>query len=255
MCFKIEQYCDGQLVITDTTDYSNIPFSYEDTITINVLVLEKKDNPSLTAITFNTHTQSELDEVHLQLGEDGLYNLIHIVVPTYDWYIRNKQLGTLIKYKQIFVSDGKNLLKITDEGLEQFDPIELVAHYDIYKTTIYGCQDFFFSTCFLWKCYINLCQMILNYNNPYKDSEFSKKTLLDLVNCGEIDDQLRDYIFRRNFVWATLNVINYLLEDKKLEEAEEILEDIQSCRGLCYDVNLSTNSKRTKRSSTCGCNR
>jgi hypothetical protein len=68
--------------------------------------------------------------------------------------------------------------------------------------------------------------MILNYNNPYKDSEFSKKTLLDLVNCGEIDDQLRDYIFRRNFVWATLNVINYLLEDKKLEEAEEILEDI-----------------------------
>jgi hypothetical protein len=65
MCFKLQQYCDGQLIITDTTDYSNIPFSYEDTITINVLVLEKKDNPSLTAITFNTHTLSNLDEVHL----------------------------------------------------------------------------------------------------------------------------------------------------------------------------------------------
>ena len=255
MCFNLTQYCDGQLIITDTSDYSNIPFAYEDAVTVNVLVLEKKDNPSLTAITFNTHDVSKLDEIHLQLGEDGLYNLIHIIVPTYDWYIRNKQLGTLSKYKQIFISDGKNLLKITDNGLEQFDPVELVAHYDIYRTTIYGCQDFFFSTCFLWKCYINLCQMILNYNNPYKSSEFSKKTLMDLVNCGEVDEELKDLIYRRNFVWATINVINYLVEDKKLEEAEEILEEIQSCRGLCYDVNTTVDSKTTKRSSTCGCNR
>jgi hypothetical protein len=118
MSVNIRQLCDGELIITDTSDYSNIPFSYEDTITINVLVLEKKNNPSLTAITFNTHTISELDEVHLKLGEDGLYNLIHVIVPTYDWYIRNKSLGTLSKYKQIFVSDGKNLLKITEEGVE-----------------------------------------------------------------------------------------------------------------------------------------
>ena len=255
MCFNLTQYCDGQLIITDTSDYSNIPFAYEDAVTVNVLVLEKKDNPSLTAITFNTHDVSKLDEVHLQLGEDGLYNLIHIVVPTYDWYIRNKKLGTLSKYKQIFISDGKNLLKITDNGLEQFDPIELVAHYDIYKTTIYGCQDFFFSTCFLWKCYINLCQMILNYNNPYEDSKTDSKMLLDLVNCGKLSDQLEDYVYRHDFVWATINVINYLVEDKKLEEAEEILEEIQSCRGLCYDVKPSTNSERTKKSSTCGCNR
>jgi hypothetical protein len=47
----------------------------------------------------------------------------------------------------------------------------------------------------------------MNYNNPYKTSEFSSKTLLDLVECGEIDEELRDYIFRRDFVWATINVI------------------------------------------------
>jgi hypothetical protein len=68
--------------------------------------------------------------------------------------------------------------------------------------------------------------MILNYNNPYKSSEFSKKTLMDLVNCGEVDEELKDLIYRRNFVWATINVINYLVEDKKLEEAEEMLEEI-----------------------------
>ena len=255
MCFKLQQYCDGQLIITDTTDYSNIPFSYDDTVTVNVLVLEKKDNPSLTAITFNTHTVSNLDEVHIQLGEDGLYNLIHIVVPTYEWYIRNKQLGTLSKYKQIFISDGKNLLKVTNKGLEIFDPIELVANYDIYQTTIYGCQDFFFSTCFLWKCYINLCYMILNYNNPYKNSEFENKTLLDLVKCGDVSEELKDYIFRRNFVWATINVINYLIEDKKLEKAEEILEEIQSCRGLCFDTKIMKESSEARKPSTCGCNR
>ena len=255
MSINLKQHCDGELIITDTSDYSNIPFSYEDTITINVLVLEKKDNPSLTAITFNTHTTSALDEVHLQLGEDGLYNLIHIIVPTYEWYVRNKKLGTLSKYKQIFVSDGKNLLKITDDGIEQFDPIELVAHYDIYRTTIYGCQEFFFSTCFLYKCYINLCQMILNYNNPYEKSELGSKTLLDLVKCGDIDEQLKDYIFRRDFVWATINVINYLVKDKRLEEAEEILEEIQSCRGICYGTDVSPKSPQGRRPSTCGCNR
>jgi len=68
--------------------------------------------------------------------------------------------------------------------------------------------------------------MILNYNNPYKDSEFSSRTLIDLVNCGDISEELKDYIYRRNFVWATINVINYLVKDKKLEEAEEILEEI-----------------------------
>lgn len=68
--------------------------------------------------------------------------------------------------------------------------------------------------------------MILNYNNPYKSSEFSKKTLMDLINCGDVDEELKDLIYRRNFVWATINVINYLVEDKKLEEAEEILEEI-----------------------------
>jgi pentatricopeptide repeat protein len=97
--------------------------------------------------------------------------------------------------------------------------------------------------------------MILNYNNPYEKSELSSKTLLDLVKCGDADEQLKDYMFRRDFVWATINVINYLVKDKKLEEAEEILEDIQSCRGFCYGTELVPNSSRTKKSSTCGCNR
>jgi hypothetical protein len=68
--------------------------------------------------------------------------------------------------------------------------------------------------------------MILNYNNPYEDSKTDSKMLLDLVNCGKLSDQLEDYVYRRDFVWATINVINYLVEDKKLEEAEEILEEI-----------------------------
>ena len=68
--------------------------------------------------------------------------------------------------------------------------------------------------------------MILNYNNPYEDSKTDGKMLLDLVNCGKLSDQLEDYVYRCDFVWATINVINYLVEDKKLEEAEEILEEI-----------------------------
>ena len=39
MSINLKQYCDGELIITDTSDYSNIPFTYEDTITINMRIL------------------------------------------------------------------------------------------------------------------------------------------------------------------------------------------------------------------------
>ena len=53
-------------------------------------------------------------------------------------------------------------------------------------------------------------------------------------------------MYKRDLVWATLNVINYLIEDGLFEEAQKILEEIQSCNGICYNDNNIFESNSSK---------
>ena len=55
-----------------------------------------------------------------------------------------------------------------------------------------------------------------------------------LQHKGVID---MDLIYNKDLVYITLNVINYLTQDCLFEEAEQILENIQSCKGICYNNN------------------
>jgi hypothetical protein len=41
-----------------------------------------------------------------------------------------------------------------------------------------------------------------------------------IFNCGYENEELKDKIYRRDFVWATINIINYLVDRCKLEEAQ-----------------------------------
>ena len=44
---------------------------------------------------------------------------------------------------------------------------------------------------------------------------------------------IEDIVFRRTFVWVTLKVIGYLVDKCRLEQAQYILEKIESCKGIC----------------------
>lgn len=88
----------------------------------------------------------------------------------------------------------------------------------------------FFSVCSLRKCYIALCQKIFN------DRAF------DRCFDSKIDSQL---IYKRDLVWAALNVIQYMVDSNQLAEAERLLERISGCNGLCVGVNTGED---------CGCN-
>ena len=46
----------------------------------------------------------------------------------------------------------------------------------------------------------------------------------------------KDLIYRRDFIWATINVLNYLIDACQFEEAEKILEEVQRCNGMCYNI-------------------
>ena len=241
--FKIKQSCNCNLVITDTSNcyYDNsseefMKFTYEDTITLDIVTLEKTDGPRLLAVVYTTHEKGKnLNEVNLPLGNDGLININHIIIPTVSWYNKqkNKEHNTLNKYKNIYVSDGKRLYKLENKHLNEIDPTNLIINDWFDETTIFKSQQFLFLTCYLTKCYVNLCNQVIKElakNKNAKNGHYSGE-------CSNVNNEAKDLIYNKDLVYITLNVINYLTQDCLFEEAEQILENIQSCKGICYNNN------------------
>ena len=241
--FKIKQSCNCNLVITDTSNcyYDNsseefMKFTYEDTITLDIVTLEKTDGPRLLAVVYTTHEKGKnLNEVNLPLGNDGLININHIIIPTVSWYNKqkNKEHNTLNKYKNIYVSDGKRLYKLENKHLNEIDPINLIINDWFDETTIFKSQQFLFLTCYLTKCYVNLCNQVIKELAKHKNAKNGHYS----GECSNVNNEAKDLIYNKDLVYITLNVINYLTQDCLFEEAEQILENIQSCKGICYNNN------------------
>lgn len=85
----------------------------------------------------------------------------------------------------------------------------------------------YFQICQLKKCFISACQDI-----------FDKRASTNCNNTGV--DQAS--IYKRDLIWSTINVIEYMIEFGQYDEAERLLVRINDCNGLCN--NTKTN---------CGC--
>lgn len=90
---------------------------------------------------------------------------------------------------------------------------------------------YYFSTCQLRKCFINICQEIF-------DSQTS------ICNKSNVDGFLT---YKRDLLWSALNVIEYLIDMCQIEEAQRLLDEITDCNGLC------PKSKELNKSTGCGC--
>ena len=92
--YNIEEAQKEGIIIIDNSsclynDDSIYNFSYEDTITLDIITLEKVAGPELVAIVYTTHEYGKnLNEVNLPIGDDGLFNVNHIIIPTVDWYYK-----------------------------------------------------------------------------------------------------------------------------------------------------------------------
>lgn len=84
------------------------------------------------------------------------------------------------------------------------------------------------------ECYINLCKQI-----------FESQAVTKCYNKASIDSEL---IFKRDFVWAAINIIQYLTESNMLEEANRVISVINGCNGLCNNSNSNSDGE-------CGCSK
>lgn len=217
----------------------NNRWKYRDTATINILEYHPTDTPETPEITHsiaNLHVVDgepiELDECHLSLDKDGYYSVHHIILPTREGIermIEDEEIDDIDTIKQ-YIS---NLYYFDEDGVykdgELIDDVVL-TQVNTEGTSLSRETQNFFSICKLWDCYISYCKKIFNGTN---------------FKC-RIEKQ---DTFSRDFIWMTINILNYHMQYHEYDEAQRVLESIQGCGGFCNDVTINT------KSSGCGCGR
>lgn len=195
-------------------------FKYSDTISIDVLQHNKTTGFEVHAPTFTEHTE-EVKPITLPISFDGWFDVVHIVLPSKEWFLREqgKETGSALPiYDVVYFADGNNIFKYIGGEISAVELVEVIERNEE-GTTISKTDKNYVSICFLKKCYISLCQQIFNNRG------FSK--------CWNKSSQMSELIYRRDLVWMAINVIKYMTEFNQLAEVERIIEQIGGCNGLC----------------------
>lgn len=219
----------------NTINYGKYEFKYSDTVSIDVLQLNKLNENIVKDFIITTHDIKQDNYITVPIKFDGWFSVQHIVLPSKEWFLKelNKQEGSLLgMYSIVYYADETTIYKYIDD-VSYAVPLDEILEINPINTTILKIQQEYISICFLRKCYINLCKQIFN-NRGFSQCK----------NKNNIDSEL---VYKRDLVWMTINVIKYLTENNQLSEVERMIENIKGCNGLCNDTNITSNANG------CGC--
>lgn len=230
--FTVEQNCDCKINIIDNYLYSDI--KYEDTITLDIVTKEKLDSTEIIALDFIPHIKGKyLNESHILLGSDGRFKITHIIIPTLEWYLKKDWYCQ--KYKNIYITNHNKIYKIENGEYIEIDPLDLTTNINLEKSTIVKDEKLFFTICYLYKCYMNMCTELLSTmekNAPTYDKDLDK-----------------NIVYKRDFLYISIKILQKLIECCNFTDSEEIIEGLEGCNGFCPHYATINNSS----SSGCGC--
>lgn len=251
---KINTDKNCNIVIIDDTEYPINGLDYSNSASLYIAQLNESDKSTILYNKLDSHTNSTGEPIILTPQKGGFITMCHIILPKVnsvdeynpleytEKYVKTKDY---IKNKQI-----DNILGITSDNDESIDnttetsnnisggyftdgtslyykdvrgnvkTVEISEIIEV-NSEVFGITKYiqnFFSVCYLRRCYISLCQKIFN------DRGF------DRCFNGKVDPQLT---YKRDLVWAALNVIQYMIDSNQLAEAQRLLERINGCNGLC----------------------
>ena len=223
-------------------------YKYSESVSINAILKIKTNKVELMDVIIDNHKQDK-ETISFDVRKDGYYTVTHFVIPTDTWF--QNQLTSpnnlLFNYSQIYYLKNGEIVKrsIQSEskpnsmyeltiGDEEPASIRELLERNIEGTTIKKCKVDIFYTGFLQECYINYCREL-----------FGKLMAHCQPNC--IPKNSKNDSFARDFLWMTLNVIDYLIQYKQFSEAQRILEEINYCGGFC-------NNMPNEQTTGCGCN-
>lgn len=215
------QYIDEDLEVIISFD----SYKYSECVTLNTITKIGTCDITLIDVLLNEHTE-ELDSCVFKVKKDGYYVVDHFVLPNMKW-LENSSDEYKQYYETIYVTDGQKIYKQINGELEECT-IKEIMERNIEGTTIKKCKIEIFFTGNLQQCYINHCKKI------FTDS---------LGKCESYGDT-----YARDFIWMTLNIIDYLIGFKQFMEAQRILETFDKCGGFC-------NTHKIKNTVSCGCSK
>lgn len=247
-------------------------FRYSDTGVIEVIFLERynEEKSGVEDSKYIQHTDKNKDEGYeIPIKFDGVFTVYSIVIPTVDWFMYNAENNPSLVdlYDAIYTIDydGKAIYKMTrrleiegetsiwSKWNKEAVEIEELIERNPEGTTISRTCDTYVSICYLLHCYLSLCQAI------FEGQGFSSSNgNMSCFSKAKVDDEL---IYRRDMVWMALNVVRYLVEANRLQEAQRIIEQIGGCNGLCkgwYEhsgvkPDCGCGQSRSRGRSDCGC--
>lgn len=193
------QIQDGKIVIIDDTP--GIVNGLEREKTVSIYIVQSNRSNSSKIIYYELLPNDSEQRIIRLDASDGYIEFCHIVLPLEEY-----------RGSSTYYSDGTNVYK-NGEQLNDLQELVEVNTNEFVRHT-----HNFFSVFHLRKCYISLCQKVFN------DRGF------DRCFNGKVDSQL---IYKRDLVWAALNVIQYMIDFNQLAEAQRLLERINGCNGLC----------------------
>ena len=124
-------------------------FKFSDTVSIDILQLNKSQEAIYLDPTFTDH--SSLDNSTLQVSSDGWYSLVHIVLPSKEWFERelNKQEGSALGlYNLVYFASNNKVYKYINGNTSQVDLSEILEVNHV-NTTISRISEDFVFICFL----------------------------------------------------------------------------------------------------------
>ena len=229
-----DDYPDSK--IEEIDGVSTLKYKYSKTVTLNTILKVNMEEAILQDVLIHKH-EDDVDVCNFHVDEDGYYVVNHYVLPTREWYdnfLKNPdtELSEFISEGIYFIEDDK-LKKVVKGEIVEAEVKELLErNYE--GTNILHCKIDIFFNGNLQQCYINYCKKIYD-------------SLLNKCRSSEYDSN----IYARDFIWMTLNIIDYLVGFKQFLEAERIIEQFKTCGGFCTVSNTNTN----KLYSDCGCSK
>lgn len=220
--------------IEEVDGVSTLKYKYSKTVTLNTILKVNIDEAILQDVLIHTH-EDNVDVCNFHVDEDGYYVINHFVLPTKEWYdsylqSQDQELKDFIKEGIYFIQDNK-LKKVVNNEIQDAEVKELLErNYE--GTNILHCKIDVFFNGNLQQCFINYCKKLYD-------------SLLNTCKSSNYDSD----IYARDFIWMTLNIIDYLVGFKQFLEAERIIEQFKSCGGFCQNTDTHKNY------SSCGCSK
>lgn len=244
---EYDQYFPENQIIQEKGRYK-----YSECKTLNVIIKINSGKVTLVDVLLHDHNQLvedpmnpgsyiyDLEKTEFTIKKDGYYNINHLILPTMDWF-NNTYSKQSDDYRSAFeniyiIGDDNKLYKQSDDRFVECTIKELIER-NIDGTTIEKCIIDVFYTGFLQMCYINYCRKL-----------FQKLTKSCDYRC--VPEDVEYLTYARDFLWMTLNTIDYQISFKQYMEAQRVLEMTNYCGNFCQNQELNAGPN-----TGCGCSK